>query len=496
MHLRLATTLTLALSGLMACAVLAMGALLAWNLRSGFDAYLSARDADRLASFARLAEARLAESSPTASSPISSLTPADLRPWLREFATVEGLAPPQGARPVPAGRLPSMEDGSQGGPPPRPGGSGSPIGPGAPGGPDGFGRRITLLPVDALHTRSPEHRGWPTEVLRVAGQPVALLALRPLPPAPNSVQQSFLRSQYGGIAAVATALIVVGAALAWELARRWSRRLEVLQQASARIAAGQFLVQLAPRIPGDEIDALTADVQRMAASLDRLQGARRRWLADLSHELRTPLAVLRGELEALVDGVRRVDAAALRSLLDEAAELSRRIDDLHTLAVTELAPMALQRESIDVGALLAKVQARFASAAAARRLRLTVAAHAGSQVHVDPDRLERVLATLVENSLRYTDAPGQVELGAQALNGTVRLWVQDSAPGVDAADLSRLFEPLMRTDVARARSKGGSGLGLAITAATVAAHGGQVAARASTLGGLCIEIVLPVPTDS
>jgi two-component system sensor histidine kinase BaeS len=74
---------------------------------------------------------------------------------------------------------------------------------------------------------------------------------------------------------------------------------------------------------------------------------------------------------------------------------------------------------------------------------------------------------------------------------TVRVMVEDSSPGVAAAQLPQLFEPLYRGDTARARQHGGSGLGLAICAAIARAHGGQLAASSSALGGLCITLTLP-----
>ena len=111
--------------------------------------------------------------------------------------------------------------------------------------------------------------------------------------------------------------------------------LHAVQDATAGIAKGELGVRV-PIVRGDEIGDVVRNVNAMAASLQRIDGARRRWLADLSHELRTPLTVLRGEIEALVDGVWPVSAAAMSSLRDEVLRLGQLVDDLHLLAMADL----------------------------------------------------------------------------------------------------------------------------------------------------------------
>ena len=128
-------------------------------------------------------------------------------------------------------------------------------------------------------------------------------------------------------------MLALGGAL-W-LARQWVRPLLAVQAATARIAQGELDVRV-PVERGDEIGDVVRNVNAMAASLQRIEGARRRWLADLSHELRTPLTVLRGEIEALVDGVRQPGEAALRSLREDVLRLGRLVDDLHLLAMADL----------------------------------------------------------------------------------------------------------------------------------------------------------------
>ncbi|MEM1020344.1 MAG: ATP-binding protein, partial [Pseudomonadota bacterium] len=109
----------------------------------------------------------------------------------------------------------------------------------------------------------------------------------------------------------------------------------------------------------------------------------------------------------------------------------------------------------------------------------------------DRGRIDQVLANLLTNALRYTDAPGAVRLSLFEAANDVRLTLEDTAPAVPEAQLEQLFEPLFRLEGSRARASGGSGLGLAVSKSIVRAHGGTIRAQASELGGLAISLSLP-----
>jgi two-component system sensor histidine kinase BaeS len=120
-----------------------------------------------------------------------------------------------------------------------------------------------------------------------------------------------------------------------------------------------------------------------------------------------------------------------------------------------------------------------------------VALPEAGRAHWDAQRIEQLLSTLLENSLRYTDAPGRVALACAARGQWLEITVDDTAPGVPEPQLERLFDPLFRLEGSRSRHSGGSGLGLAIARAIAASHGGRIAARRSPLGGLGITLALP-----
>ncbi len=157
---------------------------------------------------------------------------------------------------------------------------------------------------------------------------------------------------------------------------------------------------------------------------------------------------------------------------------------------------------------------RFAELARQRGLKLHMPPGDSPAIVVcwDFGRIEQLLGNLLTNSLRYTDAPGEVilnwKIDSTQANGSLPqqlvLSVEDSAPGVNPADLQQLFEPLFRADKARQRGTRygdaygnayGSGLGLAIVRSIAQAHGGTVAASASARGGLLLCVYLPLQAD-
>jgi two-component system, OmpR family, sensor histidine kinase BaeS len=477
MRLRIVHTLSLLLLSAVMVAVLAMAAMMAWNLKNGFSDYLNARDVERLEQFCAVAAQLISQ---TGGLEAMRQRSPDMRELLTGFAQNQGIKPRRPAGPPP------MHP-----PPRRP----------PPGGADGFGPRLTVVGTkgEPLFDRpTPQDSGtFVDRPIVVDGVVVALARLRASGRVSDALEARFLRNQYLGIFAVAALLVCLALASAWWLARRWARPLQAVQEATARIARGEsdVRVQVTPKEASrsDEVGDVVRNINQMADSLQRLEDSRRRWLADMSHELRTPLAVLRGEIEALIDGVRPLEAKALLSLREEVVHLGSLVNDLHMLAMSDLQALPCQFVDIDALDVLGAVHKRFEARAMACGLSLTLQCNGLSALPVCWDRLriEQLLSNVLENSLRYTDAPGSIAISVLPTHNQVAVTVEDSAPGVEEHSLQRLFEPLYRADTARSRHTGGSGLGLAICEAITRSHGGTISAQQSALGGIRICITLP-----
>ena len=325
------------------------------------------------------------------------------------------------------------------------------------------------------------------------GETVGTVKMIPPGPAPDGVNARFLRDQYVNAALLVAALMVFAGLSASAFARAGTRRMANLESATKEIASGNFAVRTESE-GSDEIAIMGLNINQMAQSLARADQARRGWLAEIGHELRTPLTVLSGELEALKDGIRPLDQAAVSSLQEETERLGALIEDLHFMAVSDLTDAPSSFSAYDAVTLVSLVTERFKPVLAKSGLNLEtdIGNETSLPVVWDGKRIDQLISNLLTNAQRYTDAPGTVRIGMTSAEGVITIIIEDSPPGVPDDALPRLFEPLFRVNEARDRASGGSGLGLAVCKAIADAHGGKITAQKSELGGLLIEVKLPL----
>ncbi|HAU5562600.1 TPA: two-component system sensor histidine kinase BaeS [Serratia fonticola] len=289
---------------------------------------------------------------------------------------------------------------------------------------------------------------------------------------------------------IVTLTTLLAALVTWLLARGLLAPVKRLVDGTHELAAGKFSTRVEVG-SSDEIGQLARDFNQLASSLEKNESNRRAFMADISHELRTPLAIMRGELEAMQDGVRKLTPEAITSLQSEVVVLTKLVDDLHQLSLSDAGALAYRKQPVDVVNLLEVVAGSFGERYRSRELTLTLALPPKAESFGDPDRLMQLFTNLLENSLRYTDAGGEVRVSLQQHGEYWQLRFADSAPGVDAEHQAHLFERFFRAESSRNRASGGSGLGLAICKNIVEAHSGGISADHSDLGGLQIALNLP-----
>ena len=319
---------------------------------------------------------------------------------------------------------------------------------------------------------------------------VGYLGYVPRPEVIESIERVYVQRQRIAFGVIAVGMLVASLLLAAGLAYWLTRRIRALAQATNALIRGEYSIAV-PVAGHDELARLATDVNTLARTLDAARESHRQWIADIAHELRTPLSVLRAEIESLEDGVRPLDQTAVRSLDNEARRLARLVEDLHTLSLSDLGALSYHKEPVDVAEIIDDALAEQRRALGESGLELETDLGGGARVLADAARLTQVFANLLQNSLRYTEAPGRIAIRIRRVGGDIVVDWEDSAPGVPAADLERLTDRLYRVEGSRSRDGGGSGLGLAIARAIVDGHGGRLTAHASALGGLRIEIALP-----
>lgn len=325
------------------------------------------------------------------------------------------------------------------------------------------------------------------------GQVVGQLTLQAAPASASILDTGFLASQTRNLLLSGLIALVLALLAAWWLVRHLLAPVKDLTS-GARAIAGGCLTARIPVRRADELGELAADFNAMAEQLARAEEARRAWVADTSHELRTPLAVLRAEIEALQDGVRQPDEATLARLHRQVLQLAKLVDDLRStldgnamdsrLVLAPLQPLALLNET--VGAFRSRY------AAAGLRIKWAAPKDGGWTLDGDGDRLRQVFVNLLENTLRYTAEGGSLRIAAGVKGARLCLAFDDSVPAPPRDALPRLFDRFYRAEPSRNREHGGSGLGLSICKAIIEAHGGNITAGLSDLGGLAIRIELPL----
>ena len=353
-----------------------------------------------------------------------------------------------------------------------------------------------LLDANGEPVAGPSRSADPTAPplpIMVAGKTVGYLGLSPRHRALNEREARFARQQGRQLMLIALAAVVLSLLFAWPLSRVLVARLEQLGQGLRRLSAGDLDTRVTPR-GRDELAQLAEHLNHLAGSLQQSEQARRKWVADISHELRTPLATLRAQLEAIEDGVHAYNQQTEQRLLDQTKRLQQLTEDLYQLSLADAGALQYRKRHQTIRPLLEQALAEFAPRLHRAGLSLETAITLAPDLTllVDAERLHQLLGNLLENSLRYTSAPGIIRVQARVENNRFKLEILDSAPGVAPQHLPHLFDRFFRVEGSRNRDQGGAGLGLNLCRSIVAAHGGEISAGASPLGGLSITITLPL----
>jgi two-component system, OmpR family, sensor kinase len=245
------------------------------------------------------------------------------------------------------------------------------------------------------------------------------------------------------------------------------------------------------------LNRMLAENEAAFAQRDATENRLRQFLADASHELRTPLTSIRGYAELFRRGAdQRPDdlAKVMRAIEDEAARMSRLVEDLLLLAQLDDA-RPLERRPIALDDLVeAAVEA--ARAVEPDRLIQFEFAERPLVIEVDEGRLRQVLDNLLANIRQHTPTDAPAYLWLRLSNGEVLLTVEDTGPGVPPSERESVFDRFSRPDETRGRARGGAGLGLAIVRSIVTAHGGTVSLRSARPHGSIFEIRLPAGRDA
>ncbi|MGD9006551.1 MAG: ATP-binding protein [Desulfobacteraceae bacterium] len=329
--------------------------------------------------------------------------------------------------------------------------------------------------------------------IEVGGEVVGWLGMHTHEPFETGRQAALFEHQARQLYLLGGVVIGLTAVIAFLFARSVLRPIHQLILGTRELSQRNFTVRITSTA-GDELGQLAENFNAMAQTLENYEKMRLQWLSDISHELRTPLAILRGEVEALQDGVRRPTPANLASLHTEILGISRLVEDLHLLSMADSDRLLINKQWICACNVLKTVLENYHTRMDQCRITVNTQLDTVQSVRIegDADRLGQVFSNICENACKYVHPPGTLCIFGQVDDHALTFRFQDSGPGVPQEALSRLFDRLYRVDTSRNRDSGGSGLGLSICRHIIESHGGRIWAQRSPQGGLSIEIQLPL----
>jgi signal transduction histidine kinase len=313
-------------------------------------------------------------------------------------------------------------------------------------------------------------------------------AAEPYFAAPQRLFETTARSLLWGVALA----IIISLVLTFFLSGRISSPVATLASAARQLGRGDLSLRIQFRGKG-EVKELAQAFNSMADDLEHAEQLRRNLIADVAHELRTPLSNIQGYLEAIRDRVMKPNRPTILSLNEEAALLSRLVDELQELSLVEAGELKLVYQTEDIAKLIEQTVVSWQPRVAAKEISLSLDLPDNlPQVSIDWQRISQVLHNLLENAVTHTPKRGAINVAATTQDDKIEVRVSDTGEGIPSEDLPNIFERFYRVDKSRARATGGSGLGLTIAKRLVEAHGGKIAVESELGKGSSFSFTIPI----
>jgi heavy metal sensor kinase len=290
-------------------------------------------------------------------------------------------------------------------------------------------------------------------------------------------------------------LIALSIVFGWVMAGGALRPLNLVAQAAQNITGSNLSLQIPQRGAGDELDHLIESFNLMTARLNHSFEQIRRFSTDVSHELRTPLTAIRGQLEVALFTAETPEQYrdAMVNALEDVEQLSSIVRALLLLSQAESGQLALQKTSLDLSKVALEVVDQFQIPAQEKRIALTAQTVPGSAIHADRTQIERLLANLLSNAMKYTPVGGSVDVrvGPSDSPVMVSLEVADTGVGIPAENLPHIFDRFYRVRSPQTSDILGLGLGLSFVSWIVQVHEGRIEVASTTGEGTRFRILLP-----
>lgn len=330
--------------------------------------------------------------------------------------------------------------------------------------------------------------------IMVNGAVVGYLGLRPVLDQDDALSINFFSNQKRYLFLIYILTLITSLVAALLLATYFRKPIQRLLNATRELTKGNYQHQVKVN-RNDELGDLSTEINQLAVILDQHENSRRQWVADTSHELKTPLAVLQAQIEAMQDGIRKPTPEHFASMLAQVSSLKKLTQDLADLAQAEAQQLKFYFTEVDPWSVILQEVEHFKPKFEQANLNISIQGQ-GTDLQLDVDRFKQIMVNLLSNSIRYTNAGGEVQIHSIEDEKSWSVIVDDSPLGLTDDQLANLGQRFYRVDDSRTRSTGGTGLGLALSGKIAQGLGGTLSFDHSPLGGLRCKLTFPKQTKA
>ena len=274
------------------------------------------------------------------------------------------------------------------------------------------------------------------------------------------------------------------------VAKKLSSPIVTINDFTKEIAKGRYSSLSLEETGIREIDDLLVSVNDLSLQLQHQQKIRNRLSSDIAHEIRTPLTTLKGNIEAMIDGVWEISEERLYRCYEEVSRITRLIGEIDRINELESQESQLQKTTFDLTELAQQIVDNFQPMLVENKLNCSVS---GDRVFIsaDRDKIHQVLTNLLANAIKFTPSGGRIDLYVSQSKGTASFRIIDNGQGIPPDEVGQIFERFYMAEPSRNSKLGGQGIGLSIVKGIVNAHQGTISVDSIYGKGTTFTINLP-----
>ena len=274
------------------------------------------------------------------------------------------------------------------------------------------------------------------------------------------------------------------------VAKKLSSPIVTINDFTKEIAKGRYSSLSLEETGIREIDDLLVSVNDLSLQLQHQQKIRNRLSSDIAHEIRTPLTTLKGNIEAMIDGVWEISEERLYRCYEEISRITRLIGEIDRINELESQESQLQKTTFDLTELAQQIVDNFQPMLVENKLNCSVS---GNRVFIsaDRDKIHQVLTNLLANAIKFTPSGGRIDLYVSQSKGTASFRIIDNGQGIPPDEVGQIFERFYMAEPSRNSKLGGQGIGLSIVKGIVNAHQGTISVDSIYGKGTTFTINLP-----